>query len=118
VQYCLLSDARVWSPSSFCYVSVSVSINVRACLTASGCVSARGRPDATPPFYQVVVRHACVLCDVLQGHALCGTVVDAQRLMFCYTLDAIAEIGFGEALHALTQPTRIGDCFDDAQVSH
>ena len=42
--------------------------------------------------------------------------MDVQRLMFCYTLDSIAEIGFGSQFNSLTKPTRVGQCFDEAQV--
>ena len=65
----------------------------------------------------VFVRHAHVMCDVLRQHAAGQTTVDVQRTMFCYTLDSIAEIGFGVHFDSLRKSMHIADCFDDAQVS-
>ena len=64
---------------------------------------------------RVFVRHSVVLCDVLREHAEAGTVVDAQKLMFAFTLDSIAEIGFGTHFNALRKPMNIGQKFDQAQ---
>ena len=64
----------------------------------------------------VFIRHSRVLCDVLDQHAQNGTPVDAQNLMFSFTLDGIAEIGFGVTFDSLKNPMPLGKQFDRAQV--
>ncbi len=44
---------------------------------------------------KVFERHSRDLCAVLREHAASGAPVDAQQLMFAFTLDCIGEIGFG-----------------------
>ncbi len=77
----------------------------------------------------VFVRHARKLVDVLHGHAKqeeevqqegsTGTppaAVDVQKLMFCFTLDTIAEIGFGVSMHSLKDPMPVAEHFDKSQA--
>jgi hypothetical protein len=63
----------------------------------------------------VFARHARVLCDVLRTHAAAGTVVDVQAAVFNFTLDSIAEIGFGVPFHALREPMPVAASFDFVQ---
>ena len=57
----------------------------------------------------------CITITTLRS---AGTEVDAQDLMFCFTLDSIAEIGFGEEFGSLKATSNIGQTFDQTQVSH
>jgi len=63
----------------------------------------------------VFVRHANVLREVLSEKAKRREQVDAQQLMFAFTLDSIAEIGFGVDFDTLRKPHEVGNNFDTAQ---
>ena len=65
---------------------------------------------------QVFNRHAVTMCNVLRQHAESGKGIDAQNLMYRYTLDSIAEIGFGIPFGALEKPLPIAKNFDRSQV--
>ena len=74
---------------------------------------------------KVFIKHSNTLCDVLRKHANGGSggngddsdgdVADIQRLMYAFTLDSIADIGFGVPFNALTNPISVGAAFDQAQ---
>ena len=66
---------------------------------------------------KVFIRHSLVMNEVLNEAAQSGKVIDIQHLMFAFTLDSIAEIGFGTRFHALRKPMSVGDAFDYVQES-
>lgn len=64
---------------------------------------------------KVFIRHSLEMNEVLSEAAQSGKTIDIQHLMFAFTLDSIAEIGFGTRFHALRKPMSVGDAFDYVQ---
>lgn len=81
--------------------------------TASHMFSTRMLSNVMLPVFS---KHADVVCDMLDGCAKAGTELDMQDVYFRYTLDSIAEIGFGTTIGSLEDPEHpFARAFDGAQ---
>jgi hypothetical protein len=66
----------------------------------------------------VFVEHASIATDIFLDHAKSGKSIDAQQLMFNFTMDGIGQIGFGQKFGNLeglkTGGVQFGKSFDVA----